>query len=81
MEKSTRMAGCGILVSPSSRKRIELRSLTRKVFGRMLIELITLFAPPVVYCGYMEFKWNSGLPDKRFDRSVNQPDAEPMFVD
>ncbi|MEE2642257.1 MAG: efflux RND transporter permease subunit [Planctomycetota bacterium] len=57
------------------------RSMALPVFGGMLVELITLFVLPVVYCGYMEFKWNSGLPDKRFDRRLNQPDAEPRVVD
>ena len=36
------------------------------VFGGMLVELITLFVVPVVYCGFLEFKMNAGLKDNRF---------------
>lgn len=48
------------------------RAMAIPVFGGMLVELITLFVLPVVYCGYMEFKWNAGLPDKRFERSPDE---------
>lgn len=54
------------------------RAMAIPVFGGMVVELITLFVVPVVYCGYMEFKWNTGLPDSRFSRpGSGQPQPEP----
>ena len=37
------------------------------VFGGMLVELITLFVVPVVYCGYLESKMKLGISDDRFE--------------
>ena len=42
------------------------RAMAIPVFGGMLVELITLFVVPVVYCGFLEFKMNAGLHDNRF---------------
>ena len=42
------------------------RAMAIPVFGGMLVELITLFVVPVVYCGFLEFKMNAGLKDNRF---------------
>ena len=42
------------------------RAMAIPVFGGMLVELITLFVVPVVYCGFLEFKMNAGLRDNRF---------------
>ena len=42
------------------------RVMAIPVFGGMLVELITLFVVPVVYCGFLEFKMNAGLKDNRF---------------
>ena len=47
------------------------RAMAIPVFGGMLVELITLFVVPVVYCGFLEFKMNAGLRDNRF--SIIQP--------
>ena len=47
------------------------RAMAIPVFGGMLVELITLFVVPVVYCGFLEFKMNAGFRDNRF--SVIQP--------
>jgi len=44
------------------------RAMAIPVFGGMLVELVTLFVVPVAYCAYMEFKWNGGLADDRFER-------------
>ena len=44
------------------------RAMAIPVFGGMVVELVTLFVVPVLYCAYMEFKWNAGLADKRFER-------------
>ncbi len=35
-------------------------------FGGMIVELITLFVVPVVFCGYKEFKMRMGLPDRHW---------------
>ena len=51
------------------------RAMAIPVFGGMLVELITLFVVPVVYCGFMEFKMNAGLGDDRF--SVH-PDSDTV---
>ena len=42
------------------------RVMAIPVFGGMLVELITLFVVPVVYCGFLEFKMNAGLKDNLF---------------
>lgn len=42
------------------------RAMAIPVFGGMVVELITLFVVPVVYCGFLEFKMNSGIRDDRF---------------
>ena len=50
------------------------RAMAVPVFGGMVVELITLFVVPVVYCGFLEFKMNAGLPDDRF-LTVHPEDA------
>ncbi len=42
------------------------RAMALPVFGGMVVELITLFIVPVVYCGFLEFKMNAGISDDRF---------------
>ena len=42
------------------------RAMAIPVFGGMVIELITLFVVPVLYCGFLEFKMNAGFRDSRF---------------
>ncbi len=37
------------------------RAMAIPVFGGMVIELVTLFVVPVIYCGYLEFKFNGRL--------------------
>jgi Cu(I)/Ag(I) efflux system membrane protein CusA/SilA len=39
------------------------RAMALPVFFGMLIELVSLFIVPVLYCGYMEFKLRMGLED------------------
>ncbi len=34
-------------------------------FGGMIIEVITMFMAPVLYCLMMEWRWRMGLKDKR----------------
>ena len=42
------------------------RAMAIPVFGGMVVELITLFVVPVVYCGFLEMKMKGGLGDNRF---------------
>jgi Cu(I)/Ag(I) efflux system membrane protein CusA/SilA len=42
------------------------RAMAIPVFGGMVVELITLFVVPVVYCGFLEFKMNAGIRDSVF---------------
>ena len=42
------------------------RAMAIPVFGGMVVELITLFVVPVVYCGFLEFKMNAGIRDRGF---------------
>ena len=42
------------------------RAMAIPVFGGMVVELITLFVVPVVYCGFLEMKMKGGLRDPRF---------------
>jgi len=42
------------------------RAMAIPIFGGMIVELITLFVVPVVYCGFLEFKMKAGLQDDRF---------------
>ncbi len=43
------------------------KAMAWPVFGGMLVELLTLFVVPVVYCGYKEFKMNLGLSDRHWE--------------
>ena len=56
------------------------RAMAIPVFGGMVVELITLFVLPIVYCGYMEFKWQTGLPDQRFQRNNGEPDVVSEMI-
>ena len=43
------------------------RAMALPVFGGMIIELVTLFVVPVVFCGYKEFKMKMGLADRHWE--------------
>ena len=45
------------------------RAMALPVFGGMLVESITLFVVPVVFCGFKEFKMNLGLDDRHWSGS------------
>lgn len=49
------------------------RAMAIPVFGGMVVELVTLFVVPVVYCGFLELKMNAGIGDNRFSE---EPAAE-----
>jgi Cu(I)/Ag(I) efflux system membrane protein CusA/SilA len=42
------------------------KAMAWPVFGGMVVELLTLFVVPVVYCGFKEFKMNLGLHDRHW---------------
>jgi len=42
------------------------KAMAWPVFGGMVVELLTLFVVPVVYCGFKEFKMNLGLRDRHW---------------
>jgi Cu(I)/Ag(I) efflux system membrane protein CusA/SilA len=46
------------------------RAMAIPVFGGMVVELVTLFVVPVVYCGFLEFKLKAGMSDDRFAASA-----------
>ncbi len=50
------------------------RAMALPVFGGMCVELITLFVVPVVYCGYKEWRWRAGMPDRHFELPVVEED-------
>ncbi len=43
------------------------KAMAWPVFGGMLLELLTLFVVPVVFCGFKELKMNLGLPDRHWE--------------
>jgi Cu(I)/Ag(I) efflux system membrane protein CusA/SilA len=44
------------------------RAMALPVFGGMLVEPLTSFIVPTMYCAYMEFKMNIGIKDQHFSR-------------
>ena len=52
------------------------RAMAIPVFGGMVVELITLFVVPVVYCGFLEIKMKGGIGDSRF--TITAADAEAV---
>lgn len=53
------------------------RAMAIPVFGGMLVELVTLFVVPVMFCGYKEFKMRMGMADRHWEgveaaRSLDQ---------
>ena len=45
------------------------RAMALPVFGGMLIEPLTSFIVPTLYCGYMEFKMRAGFRDERWEEN------------
>lgn len=43
------------------------RAMALPVFGGMIVELVTLFVVPVVFCGYKELKMKMGLADRHWE--------------
>ena len=45
------------------------------VFGGMIIELLTLFVVPVVFCGYKEMVMNLGWHDRHWEGTEEVSDV------
>ena len=43
------------------------RAMALPVFGGMIVELVTLFVVPVVFCAYKELKMHLGLADRHWE--------------
>jgi Cu(I)/Ag(I) efflux system membrane protein CusA/SilA len=52
------------------------RAMALPVFFGMLIELVSLFVVPVLYCGYMEFKLRMRWDDPRWAAKANLAGAQ-----
>ncbi|QDU36032.1 Cation efflux system protein CusA [Maioricimonas rarisocia] len=52
------------------------KAMAWPVFGGMLIELLTLFVVPVVFCGYKELKMNLGLQDRHWAGIEDEPSPQ-----
>jgi Cu(I)/Ag(I) efflux system membrane protein CusA/SilA len=52
------------------------KAMAWPVFGGMVLELLTLFVVPVVYCGFKEFKMNMGLRDIDWQAEQEEAAAE-----
>ena len=48
------------------------RAMALPVFSGMLIELVSLFVVPVLYCAYMQFSMDLGIADKRWQAESSQ---------
>ena len=49
------------------------RAMALPVFGGMIVELVTLFVVPVLFCGYKEFKMKMGLADRHWEGHTQRP--------
>ena len=56
------------------------RAMALPVFGGMIVELVTLFVVPVVFCGYKEFKLNMGLADRHWAGTETPGNAEDLLA-
>ena len=59
------------------------RAMALPVFGGMLVELVTLFVVPVMFCGYMELKMRSGLYDEYWQgiKSLREEEKTPVTTE
>ncbi len=59
------------------------RAMALPVFGGMLIEPLTSFIVPTLYCGYMELKMRAGFRDQHWigeEDDVQDEDGTPSLV-
>ncbi|MHC4398938.1 MAG: efflux RND transporter permease subunit [Planctomycetota bacterium] len=66
-----------VLIS-SGRGADVARAMALPVFGGMLIEPLTSFIVPTLYCAYMEFKVHTGLWDRHLATALQESVAETL---
>ncbi len=67
MTTATTVLALGPVLLSTGRGADVARAMALPVFGGMVVELITLFVVPVVFCGYKEFKMRVGLADRHWE--------------
>ncbi|TWT35344.1 Cation efflux system protein CusA [Posidoniimonas corsicana] len=67
MTTATTVLALGPVLLSTGRGADVARAMALPVFGGMVVELITLFVVPVVFCGYKEFKMQMGLADRHWE--------------
>jgi Cu(I)/Ag(I) efflux system membrane protein CusA/SilA len=68
------------VLSSTGRGADVAKAMAWPVFGGMLVELLTLFVVPVVFCAFKEFKMNLGLVDRHWagaDDIASPPRSRP----
>ena len=53
------------------------RSMALPIFGGLMVEMVSLFIVPVVFCGYKELKMRAGLDDRHW---AGAEDAKPQLI-
>ncbi|REJ69896.1 MAG: AcrB/AcrD/AcrF family protein [Planctomycetota bacterium] len=56
------------------------KAMAWPVFGGMVMELLTLFVVPVVYCGFKELKMNMGLADEDWQAEATIESGEAALA-
>ena len=56
------------------------KAMAWPVFGGMVVELLTLFVVPVVYCGFKELKMNLGIDDMDWQADDSRSTEKPTTV-
>ncbi|MAT15376.1 MAG: cation transporter [Planctomyces sp.] len=52
------------------------KAMAYPVFGGMIVELLTLFVVPVVFCGYKELVMNLGWKDRHWEGTEDSPGTQ-----
>jgi Cu(I)/Ag(I) efflux system membrane protein CusA/SilA len=73
MTTATTLAALVPVLVSTGRGADVARAMALPVFGGMLVELITLFVVPVVFCAFKEFKMNVGMDDRHWAGSEDAP--------
>lgn len=66
MTAVTTFAGLIPVMMATGRGADVAQAMALPVFAGMFIELVSLFIVPLLYCGYMELKFNLGMQDARW---------------
>ncbi len=65
------------VMSATGRGADVAKAMALPVFAGMLIELVSLFVVPVLYCAYMEFRMNLGMQDPHWAGESASPPQMP----